>query len=288
MKTKKESLVPQPLINFVHANGIVATAYSEFFSLLQHNVLAKHQYVHDPAFPLNNHWTNQVDELLDYLGKYAQQPVIGMGHSFGAVVTYKAACLRPDLFHAIVMCDPPVMTGIGGLLFGWSKKTRWIDKITPAKMSMARKQVWPKDTNIVQYFANKPLFKALTPNAVYGYATGITAIPSGQTVNQESVNDSLSNRHSYALTYRADLEANTFRTIPHDIDDFKGTLKVPGLLLTGTQTNVTYPYFRKRFMKNNPQLLHREVEGGHMFVLENPVSTSAQINDFLGQLTCPV
>lgn len=272
------------LINFVHANGVVASTYSEFFGHLTLPVLAKHQYAHHPEFPLNDQWSNQVLELIHYIEMHFNEPIIGMGHSFGAVITYKAACLRPDLFKTIIMCDPPLLVGWGGRLFGLAKKTRFIDKVTPAKISLARKKQWSKDVNIAQYFATKRFFKHIKEEAVYQYALGITSLSTTTHKAKTLVHSSAQLDKAYHLTYDPSIEANTFRTIPHDVTQFYGQLKVPGLLLTGSNTDVTFPLFQKHFLKGNSAFEHVEVPGGHMFVLEEPALTAQYINRFLERL----
>ncbi len=272
------------LINFVHANGIVATAYGEFFKHLASPVLAKHQYAHHPAYPLNDQWSNQVLELIHYIETHCKAPIVGMGHSFGAVLTYKAACLRPELFKAVIMCDPPLLVGWGGHLFGLAKKTRFIDKVTPAKISLARKKQWSKDVNIAQYFATKRFFKDIQDESVYQYALGITQLSAVTQPTSTNTDASAETYNHYQLTYDPSIEANTFRTIPHDVAKFYGQIKVPGLLLTGSTTDVTFPIFQRHFLKGNVKFEHVELPGGHMFVLEQPKLTAQHINDFLQRL----
>lgn len=272
------------LINFVHANGLVASTYGEFFRYLTLPVLAKHQFAHHPEFPLNDQWSNQVLELVQYIEAHCTTPIIGMGHSFGAVITYKAACLRPDLFKAVIMCDPPLLVGWGGRLFGLAKKTRFIDKVTPAKISLGRKKHWSKDVNIAQYFATKGFFKNITDEAIYQYALGITALSTYSDDPQTQVYSAAKPTNYYQLTYDPCIEANTFRTIPDDVDKLYGQLTVPGLLLTGNKTDVTFPLFQKHFLKGNFGFEHAEIPGGHMFVLEEPELTAQYINKFLAHL----
>ena len=173
-----------------------------------------------------------------------------------------------------------MLVGWGGHLFGLAKKTRFIDKVTPAKISLARKKQWSKEVNIAQYFATKRFFKNITEEAVYQYAVGITSL---STTNAHGHSSSQLGM-SYHLTYDPSIEANTFRTIPHDVTQFYGQLAVPSLLLTGSNTDVTFPLFQKHFLKGNSVFEHVEVPGGHMFVLEDPALTAHHINRFLERL----
>ncbi len=258
-------------INFAHANGFPAPSYQTFFSALNAhitspiNIIAKHQYAHDPQYPIVNNWEHQVSELIDYIKLTASEPVIGIGHSFGAVITYLAACRDPELFKAVVLCDPPLITGIGGSMFEGLKIFGLMDHVTPAKRTKQRKQRWDLGEDISQYFSHKSLFKNFDPQCIQDYVTSATQIVGD--VQQ--------------LTYNVDVEVGIFRTIPTNLHKYYGQCKVPGLLLTGTHTNVTLPVFVKPFIKGNPSIEQATVSGGHLFVFEEPELTAVQISEFI-------
>ena len=261
-------------INFAHANGFPAPSYQTFFSYLQaqlpepNTIIAKHQYAHDPQYPIVDNWEHQVSELIDYIKLNAVEPVVGVGHSFGAVITYIAACREPELFTAIVLCDPPLMTGLGRTMFEGLKLFGLMDHVTPAKRTQHRKQMWDLSDDISQYFARKSLFKNFVPQCVDDYVASAT-----QVVGEVQ-----------QLTYNVDVEVGIFRTIPTNLHKYYGQCKVPGLLLTGTHTNVTIPMFVKPFLKGNPSITTKNVSGGHLFVFEEPEQTAAEVSAFIQQL----
>ncbi len=55
--------------------------------------------------PPSEHFDDQADDLLEVIG---DEPVIGLGHSFGGAVVLAAAARRPDLVRAAVVWEPPV------------------------------------------------------------------------------------------------------------------------------------------------------------------------------------
>jgi pimeloyl-ACP methyl ester carboxylesterase len=102
----------KPVINFVHANGFPAGSYRTFLSLFSndYSTIALEQYGHDDNYPIHNNWQFLVNELVDFVKKQDQK-VICVGHSFGGVISFMAACQHPELFRGVVMLDPPVFSG---------------------------------------------------------------------------------------------------------------------------------------------------------------------------------
>ena len=92
--------------HFAHANGFPAGSYNAMFSALPKNFNRLHveRFGHDPQFPVNGNWRNQVHELIKHVRKENtdSRGVFGVGHSFGAVITYMAACEAPELFLSLI------------------------------------------------------------------------------------------------------------------------------------------------------------------------------------------
>jgi pimeloyl-ACP methyl ester carboxylesterase len=102
----------KPVINFVHANGFPAGSYRTFLSLFSndYSTIALEQYGHDHNYPIHNNWQFLVNELVSFVKKQDEK-VICIGHSFGGVISFMAACQHPELFRGVVMLDPPVFSG---------------------------------------------------------------------------------------------------------------------------------------------------------------------------------
>jgi pimeloyl-ACP methyl ester carboxylesterase len=266
-----------PIIHFAHANGFPAASYNKLFRGLDpcHELIAIDKFAHNPRFPLNDNWENQIKELEYYIESYLEtindeqnksQGVIGIGHSFGAVVTYMTACLRPDLFKGLILLDPPLITGIARYVFRFAKSNRLINKITPAALTDNRVRKWHLEQDLYAYFSKKKLFKNFDPDCVVDY-----------------INAVIEEKHDIKqLTFEVETEANIFRTIPHNLPSFSGKLKTPTVLVTGKNTDVCVPTLRKPFLKANPIVEHIEFEtGGHMFPLEHPEELSTLINSIM-------
>ncbi len=252
----------KPLINFVHANGFPAGSYRTFLAEFAPNftTIAHNQFGHNERYPIQNNWQNLVIELVDYLKKQDRK-VICIGHSFGGVISFIAACQHPELFRGLVMLDPPVFTGPFSQLLRFIKKTPLIDKYTPAGKAINRKRHWPLTTNLVNNFSQKRLFKNFDVRCLQDY-----------------VDHGFSDRNSrLELTFLPKVEADIFRHIPCNLSKHKNKLKVPSSLIYGENTGVLPFKDFNRFAKWNDIELTMMPKGGHMFPLEQPEKTAALI-----------
>ena len=256
--------------HFAHANGFPAGSYNTLFSALPRHFRRIHveRFGHDPALPVNGNWRNQVLELIRHVKKENKDPrgVYGIGHSFGAVVTYMAACEAPELFRGLILFDPPLVVGPLSHFFKFAKYTPLINKLTPAKLAQTRNTSWPSSTDMVAYFHGKSLFRDMDKRCVRDYVTAVTA----------RKGDNIS------LTFKADVEAALFRNVPHNLAKYTGKLKCPAVLVTGNKSNVCKPEMYMRLMKQNA-IEHTQLPGGHMFPLEQPEMVAEFITSTLNE-----
>lgn len=254
--------------HFAHANGFPAGSYRALFDYLGHDIsiFALDKFAHNPKFPLNDNWGNQVDELIDYVEQHAKGKIVAIGHSFGGVISYIACCQRPDLFSGLIMLDPPIAAGLARYLFRFAKSNRLINKITPANKTQVRKHRWHKDEDLVQYFSARALFKNMEKRCVQDYVSSVI----GHRGDEQH------------LLFDRDTEAQIFRTIPHNLPDYYGKLQCPSTLITARYTDVCVPRLRLPFLRKNPNMEHVELSiGGHMFPLEHPKMTAKAILDIV-------
>lgn len=248
------------VLHFAHANGFPSGSYNKLFSALpdDFNVLALDKFGHAPHFPVSNNWGNQVEELIEYIEQTANGPVYAVGHSFGGVVSYMAVCSRPDLFKGLIMLDPPVITGMTRFMFRMLKFTPLIDKVTPAGKTQRRCTRWTKNTDIVAYFKARALFKDIDTDCIQDYVNSVMKLQDGH----------------YNLNFSADIEANIFRNVPSNINQYYNRVKCPALLVTGEHTTVCTARLIEPFIKGNKIEHSVFKQGGHMFPLEKPVEVA--------------
>lgn len=273
LKVKNEK---QVMVHFAHANGFPAKSYSKLFAHLNENIelIALDKFAHNAEFPLNNNWENQVDELIHFVEKKraeldADLPIVLVGHSFGAVISFLACCKKPALFSGLIMLDPPLITGVASWIFRFAKKSRLIDKITPAGKTKIRNTKWHHKTDLVQYFKMRALFKNMDVDCIADYVDAVTHEHEGERV----------------LNFDTKVEADIFRTIPANLHEQYGKLSTKSYLLTGKHTEVCVEKLRNPFIKGNLTITHESLNfGGHMFPLEKPIEVASRVNILIEKL----
>lgn len=270
------------LVHFAHANGFPAQSYRKLFDHVDESceLIALDKFAHNPDFPLNNNWQNQVEELVHFIKSEQTQrsksgkpelPVVLIGHSFGAVISFLAACKYPNMFAGLIMLDPPLVTGVASWVFKFAKRGKLIDKITPAGKTKIRNTKWHHKTDLVAYFHERALFRNMDKECIADYVEAVTRIDGEY-------------RH---LHFDVNIETNIFRTLPDNLSAQKGKLTVPSYLLTGKHTEVCIPRLRSPFIRGNKHYIHH-IElpfGGHMFPLERPTEVASALNELLAQFS---
>ncbi len=261
-------------INFVHANGFPSGSYQTLFSYLPDhiNIISLDKYGHNPDYPVKNNWPQLVEELVSFVKSQQinNEKVISVGHSFGGVISFMAACLHPELFKGVIMLDPPAITGPTALAVRLIKKTRLIDKFSPSGKAMNRRTHWPLGTNVTELFAKRKLFRSFDKRTLVDY-----------------VNSGIVERNNQLeLLFDAKIEADIFRHLPSNLSTFKNKLTIPATLIYAEQTDVcpNPHHVFKRFAKQNKTITIKTVTGGHMFPMEQPEETAKLITDIIKKL----
>lgn len=107
---------------------------------------------------------------------HADVPVIGMGHSFGAIVTLLAANQSPAVFDRLLLLDPIFLPPLLSVLSRVFRRTGLVEKTPMVKMTRKRRAHWPDRTAV---------WKACTVAACF--ATG-TMMRSMRTCNMHCMN----------------------------------------------------------------------------------------------------
>lgn len=255
------------LVNFAHANGIPAPSYQPLFDRLQpHQVMALPMYGHNPVFPFTHNWRHLADEQIEFIQRNASEPVVGVGHSMGAVVTFIAASKRPDLYRGVLMLDPPLMWGRMAWIFRIMKLLKKSDDFTPAGKSKNRKQEWPDRTNAVAYFASKRLFQ-FHPECFESFCNAAIEKSEGDKVK---------------LRFRVDVEVGIFRNTS---DNLKSCQRppLPIKLVYADRSDASRADMVVPFSQHFNIPLE-QIPGEHMFPLQQPDVTAELIHQFIREL----
>lgn len=257
----------------MHANGFPAGSYQTLFNYFpeQYQIIHNEKYGHNKQYPVENNWQPLVDELINFVKQqleiYQQDNVISVGHSFGGVIAFIAACQQPKLFKGLIMLDPPVVTGGTALAMKFIKKTRLIDKFSPAGKAKIRRTHWPLGTDIAKLFAGRPLFKNFDKRCLNDYIShGI-----------------IERNEQLELVFSSQVEADIFSNLAVNLSSYKNQLTIPATLVYADKTNIFPHSFFKKFAKLNKNIELTTTPGGHMFPLESPEDTAKLIVDLINK-----
>ncbi|NQT72889.1 MAG: alpha/beta hydrolase [Chloroflexi bacterium] len=90
-------MAQREVLHFAHANGFPSGTYGKLLRILEneYDVIAIEKFGHDPRYPVDENWSNLVKELINFIESNSSEPIIGVGHSMGGVLTFLAAYQRP-------------------------------------------------------------------------------------------------------------------------------------------------------------------------------------------------
>lgn len=246
-----------PVIQFSHANGMPAKSYAHFFQ--QFGASYSFQYVE--AMGLGNstftHWRAFSQELIQDIESHGQTPVIGMGHSLGALVTLWAAMERPELFSRVIMMDPPYLSKKIRRFIRWARLLGLGERIIPiARKANKRRDQFNSIEEARAYWSPKPFFKTFDPNCFEDYL-------SHSLVEKED--------GGYELRIPKKLETRVFGTSPYKLDYQKGVVPVHWLV---PEKSVIGQEGFEEHQKLYSDISFIRVKGSHMFPLEHPKETA--------------
>ncbi|MFM2403580.1 MAG: hypothetical protein RL223_1460 [Pseudomonadota bacterium] len=251
---------------FSHANGFPAGTYRRLFETWQTagwTVHAVAQYGHDPRWPVSSNWPGLRDQLIDHLEQVAPQGAWLVGHSLGGLLSLLAAARRPDLARGLVLLDSPLITGWRAQTVRLAKLTRLISRVSPGRIAQRRRQHWPDRAAVLAHYAAKPVFAAWAPGLLEDYLDcGLQPAPDG----------------GVRLAFERTVETRIYDTLPHHIGALlrRHPLRVPFGFIAGTASQE----MRQAGTAASRQLAgphYREIEGSHLFPMERPDATAAEV-----------
>jgi pimeloyl-ACP methyl ester carboxylesterase len=249
------------VIHFAHANGFPSGTYNKLFRLLEpeYSVISIDKLGHNARYPVDDNWVSLTGELIQHIEDNSDTPVIGVGHSLGAIIDFRAAYQKPRLFQQIIMLDPPLVYGPFALFLAAIKKLRLAGRMGPAALTKGRREEWPNREEAKTHLRDKTLFSHFDPDCFSDY------IENGMVETHSGVR----------LSFDPKVEVAIFKTTPHDMHRFNPGLSIPGSLVVGEQSQF------RRFVEGFAlkHRLHFEcfAGGSHLFPLEYPEATVALI-----------
>ncbi len=264
-------------LHFLHANGICPGTYAPFLERLteNHHIFASDvRGQGDSSLPLERpvkHWELFTGDLVEMIEGKMEKPVIGIGHSLGAVVTYMAAAKHPELFSAIVLIDPvflPAKIRITGSLL---RKLGLIKHIPIAKEARRRKSVFESEEEARRRFSNgRGMFRTWEREFIDSYLEcALRERSSGEAV----------------LKCDPELEAEIYEAFPSRIFRYAGRINCPVLAIRGERSDAFPEVSLLKLKRVLKECSIATIRGaGHFVPMEKPDRCSKTVGDFLREL----
>jgi pimeloyl-ACP methyl ester carboxylesterase len=268
--------VRKPVLQFSHANGFPARCYGAMLAAFRdrYRVGAIEAIGTDPRYPVTEGWLHLVEQLEQAIERdWHGEPVYGLGHSLGGYITFLAAVRRPELFHAIVLLDAPIVGPIKGRLLGATKRFGIVDRVTPAGATRDRRSEWPSREEAKAHFRTRRLFRHFTEECLEDYVRHALVEAHGARRGGGG---------HLRLRIDPEIEYRIYRTIPHDMSRHLKRLQVPAAFVGGADSDVVRRVGMS--LMRGPRFLKRQVPGGHLFPFEHPPEAAAAILELLQEL----
>jgi len=228
------------------------------------------------------------DDVLENIEQQGEA-VIGIGHSFGGVLTLLAAAKKPELFQSIILLDPPLFSVQKSALIKLLRALNIEDWVSPSGKSKKRRDHFESKSQAKTLFQANKLFKNFHPQTLNDYVThGLTETDNAlfqanklfKNFHPQTLNDYV----THGLTEKAnDVEltipvAKEVAIFHKSLTSFpKNIYKVKGTLVYAAKNPILWPSDLRWI---NRKFAHFQVipfPGSHLFPLENPESTSLMI-----------
>lgn len=263
-------------LHFLHANGYPPDCYKpllELFKTQYHVFGMLLRPLWDGMKPEDiNDWTPFSDDLRLFLSSQSD-PVIGVGHSIGAMVTLRAALRDPDKFRALILIDPVLF--MPSRLIAWNllRISGLADRVHPLIIgAKKRRRTFDDLETVYRSYRNRNIFRYMSDENLRIHIESMTRPGMGG---------------GYELAFSPKWEAQIYRTAARDFDIWHDLpkLDVPTLFIRGTETDTFLEDTAKLVKQKQPKVRVEALEKStHLLPLEHPKEVFEIIQAFLKSL----
>jgi len=263
----------QPL-HFLHANGYPPDCYKPLFELLKteyhvFGMLLRPLWDETKPYEIQS-WHPLSDDLLRFLSNHDSAPVIGVGHSIGAVVTLRAALHDPKRFRALILVDPVLFTPPRLITWNFLRAIGVGDRVHPLIAgAKKRRQTFDDLETVFRGYRNRNIFRYMSDENLRIYIEGMT---------KPKANG------GYELAFSPEWEAQIYRTGLRDFDIWRALpgLKVPTLFIRGAESDTFLENAARHVKQKQPKVRVETLEKStHILPLERPKEVFDIMQSFL-------
>lgn len=264
-------------MHFLHANGYPPECYQPLLELLRTKYRLFGMTLR-PLWPNANmneiqDWHPFSEDLLRFLSDRGPDPVIGVGHSIGGIVTLRAAIRDPKKFRALILLDPVLF--VPSFLAMWNS-LRAIglgNKVHPKIAgALKRRRTFDDLDTVFRGYRTREVFKYMSDESLRAYITGITKQKADGT---------------YELAFSPEWESHIYLTGLRDFDLWRELpkLEVPTLIIRGTETDTFLERAAKLVKQKQPKVKIEALERStHILPLEYPEKVFDLMQSFLKEV----
>ncbi|VEN75487.1 Pimeloyl-ACP methyl ester carboxylesterase [Candidatus Desulfarcum epimagneticum] len=260
--------------HFYHANGFHPGAYGPFLSRLGRRFRLSALALRavwpgaDARAGGGEEWGLYADDLIAFIEAQCRPPVIGMGHSMGASCTALAANRRPDLFKALVLIEPAMVSRPLAALLRLTPKPL-AAFFQPIRGTLKKRDRWPdRESFLADYrkFRGYRRFGEETFRAMARH--GVREAPGG----------------GVELTFPKIWEARNYTRAPFLIHQLR-RLSMPCVAIRGEPSLFFGDALWREWQKRCPDAVFKENRAfGHLMPLESPSACQALIEEGLAEV----
>lgn len=246
-------------MHFYSANGFAAGVYTPFLTLLSQkyrlSALEMRAVWPDTGLPPRTKgWRIYADDLIGYLDSQYDEPVIGLGHSMGATATVLAADKRPDLFKALVLIEPAMVSRPIASLARLLPKSV-MNHTRLAKSTLSKPDRWPTRKEYETYIRKFKGYRRFDDAAFSAMADhGVIRTADGD----------------YTLAFPKLWEAHNY-TCPPNVFALIQRIKLPCVAIRANPSLFFTASWWEEWQTCSPDTIFKEdLNYGHLMPLENP------------------
>ena len=262
-------------LHFLHANGYPPDCYKPLFELLktEYRVFGMTLRPLWPDAKMDDleDWNPLVDDMLRFLAGHESDPVIGVGHSIGGIVTLRAALRDPDKFRALVLLDPVLFPPYFIVMWNITRSLGVGRRVYPKILGALKRRREFSDLDMVfRGYRNRDVFRYLSDENLRAYIAGITK-PEADS--------------GYELVYSPEWESHIYYTgVWRDIEIWRNlkNLTVPTLIIRGAETDTFWESTVRLVKRKQPKIRIEEIsQSTHLVPLERPKEVFDIMQSFL-------
>ena len=265
-----------PPVHLLHANGFCAGTYSPFVKHLVDDLhvvasdIRGHGGTELPNIKRIRHWDIFADDLKTLIEQTLSPPIIGIGHSLGAVTTYIAAAKYPQLFSCLILIDPPILSPRILLIMAVMRMFGLSGGIPLANTARRRRKTFQcKKEALKRFTSGRGIFKYWSKDFVEAYLEcGLLE----------------KNPETAVLNCDPEHEAQIFESVPLDVWAYAPKIFCPVLAIRGAHSDAFTVDAAQRLGRLIPDFELVTIPGaGHFVPMGKPVECAAVIKDFIAR-----